>query len=177
MVAVAARDKKRAEVYAKRHGIPIVHDSYDGKTILLHECTETPKEQYSSFEGFLLLFACVQETKHQALLTHHPSTHQRPLHRLHIQPAPQWPALRMDTQSPQSRQTRPPGEAICLQRRRSKIPLPSPNPPSTKCSSPSRSKPLSFPSCLAYPAIPFRSQRYRRGGRSSRDFCGFVFWG
>ncbi|KAJ4374168.1 hypothetical protein N0V83_002909 [Neocucurbitaria cava] len=29
VVAVAARDRKRAEVYAKRHGIPIVHDSYD----------------------------------------------------------------------------------------------------------------------------------------------------
>jgi hypothetical protein len=31
VVAVAARDKKKAETYAKRHGIPIVHDSYDGE--------------------------------------------------------------------------------------------------------------------------------------------------
>ncbi|KAF1941521.1 oxidoreductase domain-containing protein [Clathrospora elynae] len=29
VVAVAARDKKKAEAYAKRYGIPIVHDSYD----------------------------------------------------------------------------------------------------------------------------------------------------
>ena len=30
VAAVAARDKKKAEAYAKKHGIPIVHDSYDG---------------------------------------------------------------------------------------------------------------------------------------------------
>ncbi len=30
IVAVAARDKKKAEAYAKRHGIPIVHENYDG---------------------------------------------------------------------------------------------------------------------------------------------------
>lgn len=29
ITAVAARDRKKAEVYAKRYGIPIVHDSYD----------------------------------------------------------------------------------------------------------------------------------------------------
>ncbi|KAF1841708.1 oxidoreductase domain-containing protein [Cucurbitaria berberidis CBS 394.84] len=29
VVAVAARDKERAEAYAKRHGIPIVHENYD----------------------------------------------------------------------------------------------------------------------------------------------------
>ena len=31
IAAVAARDKKKAEAYAKKHGIPIVHESYDGK--------------------------------------------------------------------------------------------------------------------------------------------------
>ncbi len=30
IVAVAARDKKKAEAYAKRHGIPIVHENYEG---------------------------------------------------------------------------------------------------------------------------------------------------
>lgn len=28
--AVAARDRKRAEEYAKKHGIPVVKDSYQG---------------------------------------------------------------------------------------------------------------------------------------------------
>jgi len=31
VVAVAARDKKKAEAYAKRWAIPIVHDSYEGE--------------------------------------------------------------------------------------------------------------------------------------------------
>ncbi|KAL2811607.1 hypothetical protein BJX63DRAFT_444022 [Aspergillus granulosus] len=30
VAAVAARDRRRAEAYAKKHGIPIVHDSYEG---------------------------------------------------------------------------------------------------------------------------------------------------
>jgi predicted dehydrogenase len=30
VAAVAARDPKKAEVYAKKHGIPIVHKTYDG---------------------------------------------------------------------------------------------------------------------------------------------------
>jgi len=30
VAAVAARDVKKAEVYAKKHGIPIVHKSYQG---------------------------------------------------------------------------------------------------------------------------------------------------
>lgn len=30
IAAVAARDRSRAEAYAKKHGIPIVHDSYEG---------------------------------------------------------------------------------------------------------------------------------------------------
>jgi predicted dehydrogenase len=30
VAAVAARDVKRAEAYAKKHGIPIVHKSYQG---------------------------------------------------------------------------------------------------------------------------------------------------
>jgi predicted dehydrogenase len=31
IAAVAARDKKKAEAYAKKWKIPIVHDSYDGE--------------------------------------------------------------------------------------------------------------------------------------------------
>lgn len=31
--AVAARDKKRAEAFAKKHGIPHVKDSYDGQSL------------------------------------------------------------------------------------------------------------------------------------------------
>ncbi|CAO2657338.1 Nn.00g034640.m01.CDS01 [Neocucurbitaria sp. VM-36] len=34
VVAVAARDKKKAETYAKRHGIPIVHDNYDALALI-----------------------------------------------------------------------------------------------------------------------------------------------
>lgn len=30
IAAVAARDGKKAEAYAKKHGIPIVHKSYQG---------------------------------------------------------------------------------------------------------------------------------------------------
>lgn len=30
VVAVAARDRGRAEEYAKKHQIPIIHDSYQG---------------------------------------------------------------------------------------------------------------------------------------------------
>lgn len=32
--AVAARDKKRAEAFAKKHGIPNVKDSYQGQSPL-----------------------------------------------------------------------------------------------------------------------------------------------
>jgi predicted dehydrogenase len=31
IAAVAARDKKKAEAYAKKWKIPIVHETYDGK--------------------------------------------------------------------------------------------------------------------------------------------------
>ena len=31
VAAVAARDRSRAETYAKKHGIPIVHSSYEGR--------------------------------------------------------------------------------------------------------------------------------------------------
>ena len=30
VAAVAARDPKKAEAFAKKHGIPIVHTTYDG---------------------------------------------------------------------------------------------------------------------------------------------------
>jgi hypothetical protein len=30
VAAVAARDQKKAEAYAKKHGIPVVHKSYQG---------------------------------------------------------------------------------------------------------------------------------------------------
>ena len=33
VVAVAARDRKKAKAYAKRWGVPIVHDSYEGRFI------------------------------------------------------------------------------------------------------------------------------------------------
>lgn len=31
VAAIAARDPKKAEAYAKKHGIPIVHKSYQGE--------------------------------------------------------------------------------------------------------------------------------------------------
>lgn len=37
IAAVAARDKKKAEAYAKENGIPIVHESYDGMKIRLEK--------------------------------------------------------------------------------------------------------------------------------------------
>lgn len=33
IVAVAARDKKKAEAYAKAYDIPIVHENYDSKCV------------------------------------------------------------------------------------------------------------------------------------------------
>jgi len=30
VAAIAARDQKKAEAYAKKHGIPVVHKSYQG---------------------------------------------------------------------------------------------------------------------------------------------------
>lgn len=33
VAAVAARDPKKAEAFAKKHGIPIVHKTYDGMFI------------------------------------------------------------------------------------------------------------------------------------------------
>lgn len=36
IAAVAARDVKKAEAYAKKYGIPIVHKSYNGESIQLH---------------------------------------------------------------------------------------------------------------------------------------------
>jgi hypothetical protein len=35
IVAVAARDKKKAEAYAKAYDIPIVHENYDSKCKIL----------------------------------------------------------------------------------------------------------------------------------------------
>lgn len=34
VAAVAARDPKKAEAFAKKHGIPIVHKTYDGMFFL-----------------------------------------------------------------------------------------------------------------------------------------------
>jgi predicted dehydrogenase len=33
VAAVAARDPKKAEAFAKKHGIPIVHKTYDGMLV------------------------------------------------------------------------------------------------------------------------------------------------
>jgi hypothetical protein len=30
ITAIAARDEKKAQAYAKKHGIPVVHKSYEG---------------------------------------------------------------------------------------------------------------------------------------------------
>jgi predicted dehydrogenase len=34
IAAVAARDEKKAQAYAKKYNIPIVHKSYDGKHVI-----------------------------------------------------------------------------------------------------------------------------------------------
>jgi predicted dehydrogenase len=40
IAAVAARDGKKAQAYAKKYGIPIVHKSYDGKYYLFISSTK-----------------------------------------------------------------------------------------------------------------------------------------
>ena len=45
IAAVAARDPKKAEAFAKKHGIPIVHKTYEGKYSF------DPKETSRSFES------------------------------------------------------------------------------------------------------------------------------
>lgn len=49
VAAVAARDQKRANAYAKLHGIPIVHTSYQGAMVWFWETsTPIPKEKASN---------------------------------------------------------------------------------------------------------------------------------
>ena len=53
--AVAARDKQRAEIYAKKYGIPQVHDSYEGMLLTHHYL------QFMAHNSSLLLLAILDD--------------------------------------------------------------------------------------------------------------------
>ena len=86
-----------------------------------------------------------------------------PFPRRNLHPAPEWPPLRMDSQSPQSRQTRPPRKAFRFQRRRSRLPILSSHTVTTECASRTRSLPRSAPSCIPVIPLPPRSRQHRNG--------------
>jgi hypothetical protein len=60
--AVSARDRKRAEAYAKKYGIPEVKDSYQGKFRV---------SQFSNLSS-LIITRCAQRPEHR--LYFHPTT-------------------------------------------------------------------------------------------------------
>ena len=80
--------------------------------------------------------------------------------RRNLHPSAEWPPLRMDSQSPQSRQTRPPRKAFCFQRRRSRLPILPSHALTTECAGHTRSLPRPTPSSTSIIPLPPRSREH-----------------
>jgi hypothetical protein len=124
IACVAARDRARAEKYAKKHGIEAVHDSYQG------------------------LFRTAPSTN-LGMTNLSQRCHKRPIDRLHLHPPPQFAPLRMGNPGHQSRETRPSRKTVRLQWHRSTDTIRASTRHSTQCACIIRSVPLYLPSYVA----------------------------
>ena len=127
IAAVAARDRKKAETYAKKHKIPTVHTTYQGKNalifFLLGRLSSPP---FSSALSMQLM----REINHCR-----PS--RRPIHLRSLHRSPKLASLRMGSQSHQSRKTRPPRETGHVECGRSASTISTPSRCRTGCPGPS----------------------------------------